>query len=56
MAKKGNRQTVLLECNDCKGKNYVSQKNVINSKDKMTLSKFCNSCRKHTDHNETKVK
>ncbi|MDO8429451.1 MAG: 50S ribosomal protein L33 [Candidatus Daviesbacteria bacterium] len=56
MAKKGNRQLITFECSVCKMKNYTSEKNVINSKDKLTLSKFCRKCRKHTEHKEGKIK
>lgn len=56
MAKKGNRQTIAFECSDCKMKNYISEKNVVLHKEKMTINKFCNNCRKHTSHNEAKLK
>ncbi len=57
MAKKGNRILIGLQCSVCKNRNYVSSKNVINTKDKMTIKKFCAKCRKQTDHSEfTKLK
>jgi len=56
MAKKGNRQLFALECEVCHNKNYVTEKNVIKTKDKLNMSKFCNSCRKHTEHAESKLK
>lgn len=55
MAKKGNRILIGLQCSVCKGKNYTSTKNVINTKDKMTLQKFCAVCRKESEHQETKL-
>ena len=56
MAKKGNRQIFNLECAVCKSKNYVSGKNVLNTKEKIALGKFCKKCRKKTTHNEVKIK
>ncbi|MDO8498683.1 MAG: 50S ribosomal protein L33 [bacterium] len=56
MAKKGNRQIFYLECSTCKNRNYVTSKNVINTKDKLALKKFCNICRQQTLHNEAKIK
>ncbi len=52
MAKKGNRQLIGLICSVCKNRNYTTSKNVINSKDKISLDKFCKSCRKVTEHGE----
>jgi len=52
MAKKGNRIQIGLICADCKNRNYNSTKNVINSKDKISFKKFCNHCRKITEHTE----
>ncbi|MDD2823489.1 MAG: 50S ribosomal protein L33 [Candidatus Daviesbacteria bacterium] len=56
MAKKGNRQSFNLECSVCKSKNYVTEKNVTKTKEKLAFKKFCKKCRKATDHNETKLK
>ncbi|MCL4367494.1 50S ribosomal protein L33 [Patescibacteria group bacterium] len=56
MAKKGNRQTIALECSVCKNRNYVTEKNVISTKDKISLNKYCNHCHKSTSHTEVKVK
>ncbi|MBI2600994.1 50S ribosomal protein L33 [Candidatus Daviesbacteria bacterium] len=55
MAKKGNRILTGLQCSVCKIKNYTTEKNVINTKDKLALSKFCQHCRKQTSHNEAKI-
>jgi large subunit ribosomal protein L33 len=52
MAKKGNRILIGLTCEVCKNRNYISSKNVINTKDKVELSKFCKTCRKNTTHQE----
>ena len=56
MAKKLARQHFGLDCSVCKAVNYVTEKNTTKTKDKMTLNKFCNTCRKVTEHNETKLK
>ncbi len=55
MAKKGNRQLISFQCSECKNRNYTSSKNTINSKDRLTLNKFCKHCRKHTEHQEVKI-
>ncbi len=55
MAKKGEaRVLVTLACPDCKERNYATQKNKRNDPDRMTLSKYCPRCRKHTAHRETR--
>lgn len=55
MAKKGQRQIFLLQCSVCKSRNYTSSKNTLNTKEKLTLQKFCAKCRKNTEHQETKI-
>ncbi|MDO8576760.1 MAG: 50S ribosomal protein L33 [Candidatus Daviesbacteria bacterium] len=55
MGKKGNRQLFNLQCSVCKNKNYLQSKNTVNIKEKLTLSKFCKQCRKHTEHKEIKL-
>jgi large subunit ribosomal protein L33 len=53
MAKKtGARLTLGLTCTACKTRNYVTQRNKLNTKDKLLLSKYCKVCRKKTDHKE----
>lgn len=56
MAKKVNRTDVGLECAECKSRNYVTQRNTANTKDKLTLKKYCKKCRKSTNHLEFKFK
>jgi large subunit ribosomal protein L33 len=53
MAKKGARQILALVCSVCKNQNYLSQKNKINTPDKLELKKFCKKCRKSTLHKES---
>ena len=48
------RDNIVLQCTDCKSRNYVTTKNKKEMKDRLELSKFCRRCRKHTDHKETK--
>lgn len=55
MAKKGNRILFSFQCEVCKDKNYTSDKNTINTKDKLTLMKYCAKCRKQTSHQEVKL-
>ena len=60
MAKKGKRPLIALVCQECKKKgkitrNYVTSRNVINTKDKLELKKFCKTCRKTTIHKEGKL-
>jgi large subunit ribosomal protein L33 len=53
MAKKELRVLFALECKDCKSQNYRTTKNKENLKEKLILRKFCNKCRKITEHKET---
>lgn len=55
MAKKGKRQKFLLTCEECKSRNYVVKKNVVNTTEKLAMEKFCAKCRKHTAHKEAKL-
>lgn len=51
--KKGNkRQLMLWTCSSCGSNNYITEKNKINSPDKIEISKFCKWCKKHTTHKE----
>jgi len=48
------RPKITLACQVCKNRNYITKKNRRNDPDRMTLSKFCNHCRAHTEHRETR--
>jgi len=48
------RETITLECTECKRRNYTSQKNKKNDPDRISVSKYCSFCKKHTTHKETK--
>ncbi|MDQ6998396.1 MAG: 50S ribosomal protein L33 [Mariprofundus sp.] len=49
------RELLALACEDCKRRNYTTDKNKRTMTDKLSLRKYCNSCRKHTAHKETKI-
>jgi len=48
------RDIITLACSECKGRNYTTTRNKKTMTEKLELKKFCNSCRKHTPHRETK--
>lgn len=48
------RDNIVLQCGDCKSRNYVTTKNKKTTPDRLEFKKFCRRCRKHTDHKETK--
>lgn len=52
MAKKDNRMIFALVCSECKSQNYISERNKINTTEKVSLKKYCPKCRKHTLHKE----
>jgi large subunit ribosomal protein L33 len=51
---KENRVVVTLACNECKERNYTTEKNRRNTTDRLEFTKFCPRCRKHTEHRETR--
>ncbi|MCX6783199.1 MAG: 50S ribosomal protein L33 [Candidatus Levybacteria bacterium] len=53
MAKGENRLTLAMACTVCKNRNYMTSRNRVNTIEKLLLKKFCNHCRKVTDHKET---
>jgi large subunit ribosomal protein L33 len=50
------RVIILLQCTECKNRNYSTRKNKKNTTGKLSLRKYCNSrqCRKHSVHKEVK--
>jgi len=54
MAKKGSRMLIGLLCSVCDKQNYVVEKNKVNTTGALKLKKYCNKCRKRTDHKEKK--
>jgi len=49
------RDQISLQCDQCKRRNYMSSRNKKKSTEKLSLRKFCASCRTHTLHKEGKV-
>ena len=45
---------MTLECQECKRRNYQSQKSKRNSPVRIELRKYCRWCGKHTPHKETR--
>ncbi len=54
MAAKGPREYIILECTECKNRNYTTSKNKRNNPDRFELIKYCKFCGKRTTHKETK--
>ncbi len=56
MAKKAKtkREKIILECTECKNRNYNTSKNKANNPERLELKKYCPTCRKETTHKETK--
>jgi len=48
------RILVTLECTECKERNYSTRKNKINNRERIELNKYCNRCRTHRNHKETR--
>jgi len=54
MAKKGeHRIKIGLVCSVCKNRNYITQKNKMETPEKLKFNKFCKHCRKVIEHKET---
>ncbi len=47
------RKKVILLCDECLARNYTFFKSKDSSK-KIELKKYCDSCKKHTLHKETR--
>jgi large subunit ribosomal protein L33 len=55
MAKKGTRvKNLVLECSVCGARNYVTERSNIQPVKKLEIKKFCDHCRKHEKHKESK--
>lgn len=53
MAKKDSVLIVTLACSECGRENYHTRRNKNNTQRKLSLRKYCQWCRKHTEHKET---
>ena len=47
---------IILRCSECSEYNYYTEKNRQNSPDRLTLRKYCRHCRRHTAHEETRLR
>jgi ribosomal protein L33 len=54
MARGDVRIAVTLACEECKRRNYQTNKSKRNNPDRIALRKFCKWCRQHTSHRETR--
>jgi large subunit ribosomal protein L33 len=54
MARGDVRIAVTLACDECKRRNYQSEKSKRNDPNRIELRKYCRWCRKHTGHRETR--
>ena len=48
------RDNVVLQCMECKSRNYVTTKNKKTTTERLEFRKFCRRCRQHRAHKETK--
>ena len=48
------RPKITLACQECTNRNYITKKNRRNDPDRLELAKFCPTCKKHTEHKETR--
>jgi large subunit ribosomal protein L33 len=54
MARGDVRIAITLACEECKHRNYQTNKSKRNNPDRIGLRKYCRWCRKHTSHRETR--
>ena len=54
MARGDVRIAVTLACEDCKRRNYQTNKSRRNSPDRIEMRKYCRWCSRHTPHKETR--
>ncbi|MCB9010395.1 MAG: 50S ribosomal protein L33 [Actinobacteria bacterium] len=50
----GQRLAITLACQECKRRNYQTNKSRRNTPDRIELSKYCRWCGRHTAHRETR--
>src|ERR1700721_1465020 len=50
MARGDVRIAVTLACEECKHRNYQTNKSKRNNPDRISLRKYCRWCRRHTSH------
>ena len=49
------RDNIIMQCPECKNRNYTTTKNKKKTTEKLSFRKFCPACRSHTLHKEGKV-
>ena len=54
MARGDVRIAATLACEECKRRNYQTNKSKRNNPDRISMSKYCKWCRSHTSHKETR--
>jgi large subunit ribosomal protein L33 len=52
-SKKTPRVLIAFVCTVCGAQNYISEKNKINTPDKLKFIKYCRWCKKRTEHKES---
>ncbi len=48
------RELVILECTECKHRNYTTDKNKRKHSGRVEFKKYCRWCNKRTPHKETR--
>ena len=48
------RKKVILVCEECLSRNYITSKNEATTDTRLELRKFCPKCNKYTIHKETR--
>lgn len=48
------RVHVTLECTECRRRNYITEKNKNNNRERMEMRKYCRWCGVHRLHRETR--
>jgi large subunit ribosomal protein L33 len=54
MARGDVRIAATLACEECKRRNYQTNKSKRNNPERLQLRKYCRWCRTHTPHRETR--
>ncbi len=48
------RLNIILQCTECKRKNYATEKNKKNTTGRLEVKKYCPWDKRHTTHREAK--
>ena len=48
------REKVILVCEECLSRNYITEKNKLNTNQRVVIKKYCKRCNKHTVDKERK--